>query len=356
MKKRILSLILILVFVLSLLISCSSYRESYNKSTSADGGLMYDKEYDYAYSGSSSNGSFGTKFDSPASDDMYMEPEAPMPEAPMEAEKPSADSGVNSSNTDVTAGRKIIYSSNFNLETKEFDKSIASLDALCLEFGAWYETSNSYGTAENGNRNAYFTVRVPAENYRAFVSRQGTIGVVISSSENNRDVTEQYTDVEARLASATLREERVLKILENADRLDDVLTLERELASIRYEIESLTGSLRKYDSQVNYSSVTISIREVTTITPTPPKTLTFAERLSKAFNSGIDNFKQGVENLIVNASYNLISLIFWLVVIAVLIIFLIIKIKKLKKKYAKKEAPVPTEAKTPKADDSEKTE
>lgn len=327
MKKRFLALVLISVLVLTLLASCSSY----NKSTRDGAALKEYVDYDYTYS-TSTNGSFGTKLDYAVTEDMAFEPEAPAMDAPAEYEK--SDSGISSSsNSNVTAGRKIIYSSNFNLETKEFDKSIASLDALCLELGAWYESSNSYGTAERGNRNAYFTVRVPAENYRAFVSRQGSIGVVISSSENNRDVTEQYTDIEARLASATLREERVLKILENADLLDEVLTLERELADIRYEIEHLTGSLRKYDSQVSYSTVSISIAEVTTVTPPAPKTLTFTERLSKAFHEGLDNFKGGVENLVINASYNLIALIFWIVIILILVIFLIVKIKKLKKKH-----------------------
>ena len=320
MKKSFLSLILVLVLVLAstLLSSCEGSDASYDKG--------YD---DYEYSTDSTvNGSYGTGFDG-----RYDYPaEAPEAEAPMDYEKPVTED----SKSDVTAGRKIIYTSSFNLETKEYDKSIATLDALCAELNAWYESSNSYGTAENGDRNAYFTVRVPVENYRAFVSRQGSIGVIVSSSENNRDVTEQYVDAEARLASATLREERVLQILANADQLDEVLTLERELSDIRYEIESITGTLRKYDSQVSYSTVTVSIREVTVITPTPKKTLTFSERLSKAFNSGIDNFVANVQELVITISYNFIAFAIWLLFIIAGLIVLFVYLHKRKK--ARKQA------------------
>ena len=321
MKKRILSLILASLMLLTL-ISCSS------KEMVTDNGAYDYKAEDFEYSSSS-------RFDGASlgyvTNDAVME-EAEM-EMPMEPEAP-APSPESTGNTkvDVTAGRKIIYSSSFTLETKEYDKSVNELNKIVDEYGAWFESSKSYGTAENGNRSSYYTVRVPVENYKAFISRQGSVGVVISSSENNRDVTEQYTDVEARLASATLREERVLKILESADRLDDVLSLERELADIRYEIESYTGSLRKYDSQVNYSTVTISLSEVTVITPTPPKTLTFGERLSKGFTSGIENFVDGFEDFVIYVSYNLIGLVFWAIVIIIVIVVIVKKVNKKKKK------------------------
>lgn len=314
--KKILSLTLVFIFVFSL-VACNSAQKN----------DMYTE--DIRVESSTSN---GTLFDGVAGSvkgDYFVEAEesydAEMPSMDAPMEEPSSP---DSTKADVTVGRKIIYSSSFNLETKEYDKSILKLEALCSQYGAWFENSNSRGTSEYANRYSYYTIRVPVENYKAFISEQSSVGVVISSSENNRDVTEQYTDVEARLASATLREERVLKILENADRLDDVLALERELSDIRYEIESYTGTLRKYDSLVSYATVTISISEVATITPTPPATLTFGERLAKGFKSGVENFIDGLEDFAVAFSYNFIGTIIWIVIIVVVVIIVRNKIKK----------------------------
>ncbi len=312
--KKLISFILIILLSLSL-ISCSKANDAYAENNFND----------MKAETSSSGKYFGTIADGA----MDYEAEMDMPMEAPEASLPEETKG----DQDPLANRKIIYSSSYNLETKEFDKSIARLDTLVEELGGWYQSSNSYGTAESGNRNAYFTVRIPVEAYKNFISRQGEIGTVVSSSENNRDVTEQYTDTEARLESALLREERVLKILENAGSLDDVLALERELSDIRYEIENLTGSLRKYDSLVEFATVDISIREVTVYTPKTPVTLTFSERMSKGFSEGIDNFVKFVQNFLVFISYNLIALVFWAVVI---IVVLVVIIKKTKGKKTKK--------------------
>ena len=318
--KKILSLTLVFVLVFSL-VACSSALKNSVGFTTND---MMAETYQYSNGALFDGGVGSVKAEAEESYD------APMMEEAVDAEPSSPKA-------DVTVGRKIIYSSSFNLETKEYDKSIAKLEELCSQYGAWFENSNSRGTSEYANRYSYYTIRVPVENYKAFISEQSTVGVVISSSENNRDVTEQYTDIEARLASATLREERVLQILENANRLDDVLALERELSDIRYEIESYTGSLRKYDSLVSYATVTVSISEVAKITPTPPATLTFGERLAKGFKSGIERFIDNLEDFAVTLSYNFIGTIIWIAVFVV--VFVVVK-SKIKKHHAKKNTPV----------------
>ncbi len=224
--------------------------------------------------------------------------------------------------------RKIIYTSDYEIQTKDYDASAAALDALMAKYGAYFENSNTYGSKDSGSRRSNFTVRVPVANYRAFVGEAGTLGVVISTSQNNRDVTESYFDTEARLESAKIREERVLEILKNAAMLDDVLALERELADIRYEIESFTGTLRKYDSLINYSTVTIRLIEVTDIVAPKVTPLTFGERMSKGFSSGINDFVDGLQDFAVMLSYNFIGIVIWLVLIAIAVCALVIVSKK----------------------------
>ncbi len=330
MKKiRILALLMSLIIMATLLVSCYS---------SNDFKYAVDTENESADSIYIQNSKGEIGFVTDGGYNMYDEP---MAEAPMEEPKVE-ESYIYASNTNgsVVVGRKIIYSSSFSVETKEYDKSVEALKALVTEMGAWFENSNSYGTKDNSNRHSYYTIRVPVANYDAFLARRETIGVITSSSENNRDVTEQYTDIEARLESARLREERVLKILENANRLDDVLALERELSDIRYEIESYTGSLRKYDSQVEYATVSVNISEVSVYTPPAPKVLTFSERLSKAFSSGIDNVKDNFENFVVSLTYNFVSVIIFLIVVIVVAVIVLVKVKKMRKNKKVIETPI----------------
>ena len=190
---------------------------------------------------------------------------------------------------------------------------------ICTKYGAYFESSNTYAYGGSA-REANFRVRVPVKNYNDFVGEAGSIGSVTRSSQDNRDITEQYFDTEARLESAKIREERVLEILKNSAMLDDVLALERELADIRYEIESYTGTLRKYDSLVNYATVEINLSEVKEYAAPKVETVTFGERMSSAFKDGINEFKYGFQNFLVFLSYNFIGVIVWVIVLMVLII------------------------------------
>lgn len=247
-----------------------------------------------------------------------------------EAEESVSESDVAASNDVVT--RKIIYSSVYDIDTKTFDASLKTVEQLCGKYGAYMEKSNVYAS-DGFARRAYYTIRVPVDSYKAFTSEAGSIGVVTSSSQDNKDVTENYYDTEARLESAKIREERVLEILKNSAMLDDVLALERELADIRYEIESYTGTLRKYDSLISYATVNININEVKEYVEPKTEVVSFGERMSSSFNEGINEFKEDLQDILVDVSYNFIPLIIWLIVLTALVLIARIVIKKIRRKF-----------------------
>lgn len=282
----------------------------------ADTYSSHDRDIAFSYSSSTSD----------AADDMY---EIDSDEAEYKSESSAS-------------ARKIIYTSYFNIQTTSFDETTAALDRLCDRYGAYYEQAETYGYAEKGNRNGAFTVRVPSEHYNAFRQAAGELGTVVRSSENNQDVSEKYYDTEARLASAKLREERLLDILSKAESLDNVLLLESELSEVRYEIESLSGTLRKYDSLVDYSTVTVDIAEVSK--PVTVQTLpkTFGERMAQAASGGFRSFSDSLQDLVIELTYNLPSLI--LLVIFIVIVWIVIHSvrKKNKKKKSAGGSPAPT--------------
>lgn len=246
--------------------------------------------------------------------------------------------------------RKIIYSSYYNIQTTQFEEAVAALDALCEKYGAYYERSDTYGNAEYGNRNGSYSIRVPVESYKAFRSEAGNIGTVVHSTENNEDVSEKYFDTEARLSSAKLREERLLDILSKAESLDNVLLLESELADVRYEIESLSGSLRRYDSLISYSTVNIDLEEV--MKPVTVQTMpkTFGERLAQSVSGGFRDFGNNMENFIVSVSYDLPGILLCIVVLLILIFVVKAVVKKIRKKL--KASAVPPTAAEPASDAS----
>lgn len=110
------------------------------------------------------------------------------------------------------------------------------------------------------------------------------------------DITETYFDSQAHLTSLKIQEERLLAILEKAEKLEDVITLESALSDVRYQIESLTASLRRMDSQVAYSYLNISLQEVVEYQEIQEKPKTFGEKLRDAFGDGVGDMVDGLQS------------------------------------------------------------
>ena len=246
------------------------------------------------------------------------------------AETPEPDDSI----ADYTA--KIIYTASVSIETTEFDKAVAALESQVQKIGGFVESSNvtgdtlynSDGTTSIVNRWAYYTVRIPCEQFEAFLHETEGFGNVISTSRDAQNVTSAYTDYEARLSSLNTQEERLLDMLAKSEDVETLIALEQRLSDVRYEIESIERSLRNYDMQIKYSTVNLDLREVEVYTPTVPVRRTFSQKLSDSLSDGWTGFIRGVQNVILGLAAALPAL----VLLAVLVIAVIAGIKTARKK------------------------
>lgn len=215
---------------------------------------------------------------------------APVPEPAPAAEAETELS--RSSDSDLTP-EKIIYSGDATVETTQFDDTLAALEAMIDRLGGWVESSSvtgaKYSSVSSGsksNRSASYTVRVPGEKFSELMNSLSSLGNVPSSRTYSENVTSQYYDTEARLKTYQAQEQRLIELLDMADTVSDVIEIENELTEVRYRIESLQTSLRSWDRKVSWSTLNLSVREVTEYTPEPP--VGFGSRLADAFFDGID--------------------------------------------------------------------
>ncbi|MGI6537970.1 MAG: DUF4349 domain-containing protein [Caldicoprobacterales bacterium] len=199
-------------------------------------------------------------------------------------------------------GSKIIKSGAMTVETLEFEETTSAIQRRVQEAGGFIASSNIQGWSREDAkykpmRTASYKVRIPSEKFEHFMNAVGELGNVIRSESWGEDVSAQYFDTEARLRSLEIQEERLLTILSRAEELKDIIELERELSTVRYEIESLTGTLRKYDNLVAYSTLEIEVREVERITESEKEPVTLWEKIGKRFRDSIEaagRFAEGV--------------------------------------------------------------
>lgn len=166
-------------------------------------------------------------------------------------------------NTDAAQqDRKIIYTADFRVEVKNYQDSVRSLQNSISEFGGYVVESAMYEESENSSTSGYITARIPQEQFDAFteVVEEGSDNV-LESSVSGQDVTEEYIDLESRLKSKEVVEERLLSFMEQAEETEDLLAISNDLANVQEEIEEITGRMNYLQDKSDLATVTIHIQE-----------------------------------------------------------------------------------------------
>lgn len=241
--------------------------------------------------------------------------------------------------TETPVSDKIIYSGYTEIETLDFEKTIDDLLKMVSETGGFIQNSNvtggDYNAMYSGKeiyRYADYTIRIPADKFKSVTDSLKNLGNVVSSSTNADNITMQYTDTESRLATCRTKEARLIELLSKATSMEDILAIENSLSEVRYEIESLTSQIKNWDSLINYSTMTISIREVALYSKDNNSDISYGQQLKAAFVHSlyaIGHFFKGFFKFLVGAFPVL-------VVLAIIAVPVLLIVKSVRKKKANK--------------------
>lgn len=210
--------------------------------------------------------------------------EGAFPAGAMESQGAPADRAEDSSKP-ATANRKIIYNATVELVTEDLSKLENALIQLVNAQKAYVADSDLSGSA-GVNRHGTWKVRVPVENYDAFLRGAVSLGELVSVRADSQDVSEEYYDLEAREKAKKVEEDRLLKHLsDSTGKLDEILTVERELSRVRGEIERMQGRLRALGNLTTLATVTVSAREIKGYVP--PQAPTLSTRIWRTFSDSL---------------------------------------------------------------------
>ena len=202
----------------------------------------------------------------------------------------------------ASVSQKIIYTGQVNLETIEFEKDKTGLCQYISSIGGFIQSSTVHGTGigYEGLKSAEYVFRIPKAKYSQSFIDLRKFGTVVLEQSNGEDVTERYFDTEARLKSLKIQQERLQELLKKAVKMEDILKIEKELQTTLYEIENYTGTLKKWDSLVEYSTLSVNISEVEKIKPITPKEKDgFFERIALSFKNSVVDLGEFLQDLVI---------------------------------------------------------
>lgn len=237
----------------------------------------------------------------------------------------TSDSVTGGSETaSVQENRKLIKTVDLEVETRDFDGMMGALETRIQELGGYTESMDSYnGSSYSGyrsSRSAELKVRIPSGNLDSFLKTVAEAGNIIRRNENVDDVTLSYVDMESRRDTLRTEQSRLLELLDRAENIEEIITIEERLSEVRYQLESMESKLRTMDNLIDYSTVYINVSEVKELTPVEEPTVW--ERISEGFGESLVNIGHGVLEFGIWFLVNIPYLAIWGGIIAAVVLFI----------------------------------
>ena len=218
--------------------------------------------------------------------------------------------------------RKLIRNVNLSLQTKEFDTVLENMSQKVKDLGGYIQDSSVWGSSSDysSSRSASYTLRIPSDKLDEFIDVVETLGNVTYKNESVDDVTLRYVDVESHKKALETEQERLLALLEKAENVEDIITIENRLSDVRYELENYESQIRLLDNQIDYSTVYVDISEVSRVTDTGKQG--FFEEVASRFSDSVYVVLMGLRGFAIGILGSLPILVVWGVILAVVVILL----------------------------------
>lgn len=114
--------------------------------------------------------------------------------------------------------------------------------------------------APRRTQTASVTIRVPAGEYGGVMEQlRGIAKQVRSERSEASEVTEEYTDLEARLRNLEATESSYLELLTGAGEIPDILLVQDRLSQVRLEIEQVQGRINLLDNLTDLATITVQL-------------------------------------------------------------------------------------------------
>jgi virulence-associated protein VapD len=222
---------------------------------------------------------------------------------------------------------KIIYSGSISLNTENFQETFDNINNYAVEAGGFVQDSGaSYAAAgaDVKTNTGTITIRIPSGKFSEAMDKIKSFGTPVSTNVNSTNISQQYQDIQTQVNNLQIEEERLQAYLSQAANVTDLLAIENELNRVRTEIDSLSSTLKNWDTEIAYSTIYVSIyeKELSSTTVKSP----FSEittQIGEGFVTSI--------NIVLYVLAFLVVLIFRLLPFAVIIglgFFVFIKIRK----------------------------
>src|SRR5277367_276977 len=208
-----------------------------------------------------------------------------------------------------SVGPMVVQTASLSIVAKNYDEANAAVQKLVAARGGYIEKLDA--KAQSGDsRSLSVALRVPAKELEGLLADLRKLGHVEEESKSNEEVSAEYVDLQARLKVAQATERRLVELLgARTGRLEDVLDVERELARVRAEVESMQGQSALMLHRVSYATVQVELSEE--YHQKLQSQSSMGTKLRNALLEGVQSLLDGIVALLIFVLNYGLSILFW---------------------------------------------
>ncbi len=147
--------------------------------------------------------------------------------------------------------KKLIKTGDLSLEVDSLSDTMAAIEKWIASYGGYVSSSNQYSTSLN------MVTHVPRDRFDAAMEEAGDFGRIVYKTVSSRDVTDEYYDLETRLATKRILLEKLQGYLLEAKNISEIMEVESKISNVTAELERMQGQMNRLSKQVDYSQIYI---------------------------------------------------------------------------------------------------
>lgn len=159
--------------------------------------------------------------------------------------------------------RLVIENADLAIVVKDPKRRMQEISNLAKGFGGFVVSSNlyqSYSAMGKEVPEASIVIRVPSEKLDEALEAIKKDAVDVNyENRSGQDVTSQYVDLQAQLKAKQAAEEKLLEIMDQATRAEDVLATYLEAQKVQTEIEQLKGQIKYLEESAALSAISVRL-------------------------------------------------------------------------------------------------
>ena len=165
-----------------------------------------------------------------------------------------------------SVARRIVKRASLALTVDELGAAQAAATRIAEREGGFVASTSREAVSEDAGRtdgSVTLTLRVPADHFTAALDALRRLGKGVGSEHvATEDVSEEFIDLEARIHNQRELEAQFIEIMKRAGKIEDALNVQRELATVRTDIERMEGRRRFLEHETALSTLTLVLSPV----------------------------------------------------------------------------------------------